>query len=289
MARRKESILDVLSMFPWWVSVALSATAFIGLRFVLPLFIPSGPATASNYALKGILGGLSAAAPFVAFFFLILAAIVAFQQWRERSLLDKQDGLASIRALSWARFESLVGEAYRRQGYSVFRASGNGPDGGVDLVLKRDGNTLLVQCKQWKAAKVGVKVIRELYGVMTARKAHGAIVVTSGILTQEARAFAEGKPIDFLEGDQLAVLIRSVQAMPSSSPGLRPSKQPPVAALDQPPPTGSPAPAFTAQMRCPKCGQPMVLRTAKHGPHPGQQFWGCSQYPRCRATERLEE
>jgi len=162
MARRKESILDVLSMFPWWVSVVLSATAFIGLLFVLPLFIPSGPATASNYALKGILGGLSAAGPFVAFSFLILAVIAAFRQWQERSLLDRQDGLASIRALSWARFETLVAEAYRRRGYSVFPTSANGPDGGVDLVLKKDGNTLLVQCKQWKAWKVGVKVIREL-------------------------------------------------------------------------------------------------------------------------------
>lgn len=33
---------------------------------------------------------------------------------------------------------------------------------------------------------------------------------------------------------------------------------------------------------CPKCGKPMVLRTAKGGPHPGSQFWGCSAYPDCR-------
>jgi hypothetical protein len=34
---------------------------------------------------------------------------------------------------------------------------------------------------------------------------------------------------------------------------------------------------------CPKCGQPMVLRTAqREGPHKGRQFWGCANYPRCR-------
>jgi hypothetical protein len=34
---------------------------------------------------------------------------------------------------------------------------------------------------------------------------------------------------------------------------------------------------------CPKCGQPMVLRTAQRdGPHKGRQFWGCVDYPRCR-------
>lgn len=32
---------------------------------------------------------------------------------------------------------------------------------------------------------------------------------------------------------------------------------------------------------CPKCGKPMVLRTAKKGENIGQQFWGCSGFPKC--------
>lgn len=35
---------------------------------------------------------------------------------------------------------------------------------------------------------------------------------------------------------------------------------------------------------CPRCSSPMVLRTAKRGTYEGQQFWGCSSYPRCRAV-----
>lgn len=34
---------------------------------------------------------------------------------------------------------------------------------------------------------------------------------------------------------------------------------------------------------CPKCGSEMKLRTAKKGDNQGQQFWGCSNFPRCRA------
>jgi len=34
---------------------------------------------------------------------------------------------------------------------------------------------------------------------------------------------------------------------------------------------------------CPKCGSEMKLRTAKKGPQAGNQFWGCSAYPKCRA------
>lgn len=32
---------------------------------------------------------------------------------------------------------------------------------------------------------------------------------------------------------------------------------------------------------CPKCGKPLVLRTAKKGENAGQQFWGCSGFPKC--------
>ena len=35
---------------------------------------------------------------------------------------------------------------------------------------------------------------------------------------------------------------------------------------------------------CPRCDAPMVRRTARKGPHQGQQFWGCTRFPKCRAT-----
>lgn len=37
-----------------------------------------------------------------------------------------------------------------------------------------------------------------------------------------------------------------------------------------------------AERRCPKCGSPLVLRTAKSGAGAGKQFFGCSTYPKCR-------
>jgi restriction system protein len=38
---------------------------------------------------------------------------------------------------------------------------------------------------------------------------------------------------------------------------------------------------------CPKCGKPMVLRTAKTGRNAGQQFWGCSAYPDCKGVVKV--
>lgn len=33
---------------------------------------------------------------------------------------------------------------------------------------------------------------------------------------------------------------------------------------------------------CPSCGGRLVLRTAMKGPYAGNQFWGCSNYPKCK-------
>jgi predicted RNA-binding Zn-ribbon protein involved in translation (DUF1610 family) len=51
--------------------------------------------------------------------------------------------------------------------------------------------------------------------------------------------------------------------------------------LDLPPRTMKADPKGTVPS-CPKCGSRMILRTAKSGPKPGQQFWGCSNFPKCR-------
>jgi restriction system protein len=59
--------------------------------------------------------------------------------------------------------------------------SGAGQDGGIDIRLYKDGRAHLIQCKHWKARKVGVSVVREMLGLMTAEAAVSGIVVTSGL------------------------------------------------------------------------------------------------------------
>jgi restriction system protein len=39
---------------------------------------------------------------------------------------------------------------------------------------------------------------------------------------------------------------------------------------------------------CPLCGKLMVVRTARKGKQSGSQFWGCSEYPECRGTRKLQ-
>ncbi len=42
------------------------------------------------------------------------------------------------------------------------------------------------------------------------------------------------------------------------------------------------------EVRCPKCGSLMILRQVKRGINTGEQFYGCSRYPKCNATVPLE-
>jgi restriction system protein len=260
MARRDESILNLLARVPWWVSVLVSATAYLTLTFILPR-IDVGPGIAASFP-KGLVIFGQKLAPVIALVLLIPAPVSAFNAWRKRQLVDKQASLESIRSLDWKTFEVFVGEAYRRQGYSVSENPGAGPDGGIDLFLKKAGQLTIVQCKQWRANKVGVEKVRELYGLQVSHHAAKSTLITSGLFTQEAKNFAADKPIDLVEGAHLLGLIKNVQPRTKTT-----TAQPPSTVV------------------CPECGGEMVLRTAHKGPRPGQQFWGCARFPRCRATK----
>ena len=96
--------------------------------------------------------------------FLIGTAVSAIGSRKRNRLLAmtaEATSQGAIKALSWQEFEMLVGEVFRYQGYTV-QQTADGADVGVDLELKKDGETQLVQCKQWRATKVGVTTVREL-------------------------------------------------------------------------------------------------------------------------------
>ena len=51
----------------------------------------------------------------------------------------------------------------------------------------------------------------------------------------------------------------------------------------------APIMAATQQLKCPKCGANLVLRTARRGERAGKQFYGCSNYPKCRFIQNMTE
>ena len=104
------------------------------------------------------------------------------------------------------------------------------------------------------------------------RAGRSRILVTSGQFTPEAVQFADRNArLELVDGAHLAELIESLQSAQSSSVL-------PQAASQIPAPTPAVPP-------CPQCGRGMVRRTARRGPGAGEQFWGCSRYPKLAWNE----
>jgi restriction system protein len=265
MARRKDSAFDdlfaIAAMLPWKVSIALAVVCFI----VLHWFASQDPVTAmstkeiGSVAVRQMFRMAAMVGQVIVPLILLGGAAAGFFAQRRRAALvtavASSDSASSLSEMTWPEFEALVQEAFRLRGYAVQRLGGDGPDGGVDLVLERDGD------------KVGVSVVRELYGVMAAKGATAGIVVTSGTFSQDAIDFAEGRNVRLIEGKELHGMIREARAA-------------------KPLPTGmtSSAVGSAAAPGCPRCGSPMVRRTAKRGASAGQAFYGCSRYPACKGT-----
>ena len=113
MAKKNETLINLLTQVPWWVSVVLAAIFYVVLKFIVPAI------EFQSFALKGIINAAPQIAHLVAFVILIPAPVAAFNAWRKRKLFHSQKDLNSVRSLSWREFEELVAEVYRRQGYTV--------------------------------------------------------------------------------------------------------------------------------------------------------------------------
>jgi len=266
---------------PAWVGPLLAVLVFVVLGFLIPaMFTGSQKPDAGTLVIAPV---AKVAAPCVAVVVLVGWVVAEIQKWKRKRLLDGQSGLRSIRDLSWREFEHLVGEAYRRQGYLVEETGSAGGDGGIDLKLTRLGELVVVQCKRWRTWNVGVKPVRELFGVMHSESATRGILVTCGFFSSEAKYFAEGKPLELVEGLTLWELVRSVKT-PSAA-----AKSDPVAITAVPQssePTATLAGQVASPPKCPQCGEPMILREARKGPNPGSMFWGCCRFPQCRGTRK---
>jgi restriction system protein len=138
----------------------------------------------------------------------IAAVKAAKARIRERAETARQEAMRDLRAwmaLDGVGFERAVAAIYRDQGFDVqFTPRTN--DQGIDLVLRRNGTTTIVQRKAW-ASNVGVGAVRELLGVRVSwPQANEAILVTLFGCSSAARAFAEQNGVklysvarDFLE------------------------------------------------------------------------------------------
>ena len=298
MARKRktsglEDALALVARLPWWAGVGLALISYVFLHRLAqpPSLTGLTPGQMSAVVVGSVASGLATIGQFLIPLICLVGALGSFLARRRRQTLasnvSQSTSADALDGMSWREFEMLVGEAFRLQGYRVTELGGSGPDGGIDLVLGKGSEKFLVQCKQWKAFKVGVTVVRELYGVMAAKGAAGGFVVTSGRFTDDATAFASGRNIKLIDGRLLHGLLSQAknnaganqQASPETG-NQTPSRFSPQAISPQ-------MPAQLATPVCPSCGSSMAKRKAMRGVNAGGEFWGCATYPACKGTRNI--
>ena len=87
---------------------------------------------------------------------------------------------------------------------------------------------------------------------------------------------------------ETTVKAENARPEPQIHSETQPEKEPCRQEETTPGPEPSPQPEPLPQLTCPRCGKPLVLRTAKKGTRAGGQFYGCSGFPGCRYTQQLE-
>lgn len=209
---------------------------------------------------------------------------LALAQEAERALIKEEEfrrlqDVGALERIDPYSFEILCAHLYEQVGWSAEITPKTG-DGGVDVFISRQGETKVVQCKRLTGGKVGVGVIRDLFGVITATRASGGILVTTGTFTDGAIAWADGKRIELVDGTQLSSLIRqhltASTLLPNAYVEERASAQRIDSALTQL--------KQLLESPCPQCGKPLAIRKSRRG-----KFIGCTGYPNCRHTSNIPE
>lgn len=305
MARKSEleQLVESLLNAPWWMSLVVGGIAYVFLFGVIPAILGGSPVMSGLIQLSRGIAPLA----FLFFCFLGVLAFFkgkkksqfvnrwdagepvkrptqkpaddfkftstvedTFEGWSFAAPEESQPtewSLAVLMRLEWKRFETVCAEYLRLIGHNATETR-IGPDGGVDIIVHKEGQekpVAIVQCKAWNTYKVGVKPVRELFGLMASERITTGMFITSGEFTSEAKDFAQGKRLKLIDGVKLLNAIQK----------LTEEKQAQLLTIalegDYTTPT------------CPRCGIKMTLRTAQKGADENK-FWGCVNYPRCRST-----
>ena len=225
--------------------------------------------------LKGVFGILKVFWPLWVLLVVVVTFRIVFESWlpgaiynwRNRRRFGAGEKWRSDREiLQWLRgmkppeFEQYIADLFNRLGYKT-QTVGGPSDGGIDVIAEKNGVKHYIQCKKFITSKVTVGDVRDFYGALADHLVRDkGIFITTNIFTVDAERFTEDKPIELIDGNRLIKYIHLAK-----KEAVRPAAN--VQAVDK---------------TCPKCGGTLIKRTGKHG-----EFYGCSNFPKCRHTEDL--
>lgn len=186
--------------------------------------------------------------------------------------LSDHELLTKIRSMSPYDFEKYIAQLFEHFGYSAATTPYK-RDGGIDIVLYKNGVQSYVQCKKYIKQIVKVSEVRDFYGAVVDHLHGGdAFFVTTNIFSSDARRFVKystnGNKIRLIDNTGLLTIIRALEDKGVVIP------IPDVSDISQ------------KIKPCPRCrGGHLVIRHSKNNHSP---FYGCSNYPECRYMQKID-
>ena len=114
--------------------------------------------------------------------------------------LSKIDDLINLTPVEFEKW--VKKHVFEKEGWKVSETKLTG-DGGIDLILTKNGEHSIAQCKRFKNT-VGEPLLRDFYGTMISEGVSRGYFVTTGLFSLSALKFTEGKPIEMIDRRVLA-------------------------------------------------------------------------------------
>ena len=184
----------------------LIAGSFLLLGFAVPWYFTQQATGSVPAGFSAGLGGLA----------LIVVGLLWLGVRRDRYSVGRQlrrdlryaaSDLAAIDEMSGVEFEEFVAAQLRTVGWSVAHTASTG-DYGVDLIAKRDGARMAVQCKR-QAKAVGVAAVQQVVAGARQHRCSQTVVVTNQGFTKAARQLATTHRCRLVGREQVQIWARA--------------------------------------------------------------------------------
>ncbi len=136
---------------------------------------------------------------------LILGVAFAMRLSAERKHGEREvaAGLEVLRGLRWKEFANLVTQSFESRGYAAQTNSRKPGQDGVDMILTRAEDRVLLQVKHGGSYLVGAGPVRLLAGMLATQQAQSGVIATSGAFDAAAVDAARNVPVTLLDGGPL--------------------------------------------------------------------------------------
>ncbi|WP_052087724.1 restriction endonuclease [Paenibacillus wynnii] len=137
------------------------------------------------------------------------AELIRLQMEREeeekRRILHQRN-LRALQEMDPFEFEQYVASVFRYAGFDCEVTKRTG-DGGKDIILRRENELRLVECKRYTTTKVGRPDIQKFHSAIMECSAQEGFFITTGEFSKQALECASDKPIQTFNGERLMSLI----------------------------------------------------------------------------------